>query len=307
MSSKKNKTNQDAAGTIRDFLKTKRIALAHCDALELAARLQRKRDHHQVVKEAQKPDNIPRLYSEHPEDPNCEDWIATGPVWIAREQFAVRLYHHDQEIEIAVYRAGHEDEDALKEITVSAANLPKCQKCDSPLDHGLCLDETCPYSKWEQKVPLNALYSHTDAQIEKLYSTKKHPKDRVPSKGFTFSQTLKIPQVWQQLLEIEDFDTLHPQGLTKHAFAPPEAKDEHGNVKPDWPKPLRDDQREVWIEENGYTAILQLNSGDHNYWTTAIVRGPNGFQIESDEPGDISNEESLQFGNTQFRWKQDLA
>ena len=74
------------------------------------------------------------------------------------------------------------------------------------------------------------------------------------------SKPLEIPAVWQNLLDIGNFDEIPPY--------PAKAR----NKTPiGYPAPLRDDSRLVSVEENGIRVILGLYSGNHNYWLSYEV------------------------------------
>lgn len=42
---------------------------------------------------------------------------------------------------------------------------PACQRCDSPLEHGYCSDETCPYTHWPQTVCNDALQAAINQEL----------------------------------------------------------------------------------------------------------------------------------------------
>lgn len=121
---------------------------------------------------------------------------------------------------------------------------------------------------------------------------------------------LKIPSIWKQLLDIEDFDALpsYPEKAHLSRIVPQPYLDEAGGVRADWPHPLRDDCRQVGLKVDGYLVRLTLVSGNNNYFTQVTVVLPDGRELCPDEPSfDLDDEDSVREGDLVVRWKQELV
>jgi hypothetical protein len=121
-----------------------------------------------------------------------------------------------------------------------------------------------------------------------------------------FKTVLTVPKVWKSLIEIESFDDL-TAFLEKKP--PAEAMAAGGLIRPDWPRPLRNDRRVVSFKEDEYAVSLELISGNENYFTLASVALPNGEQYAHADVGlKIDPEEVLEIrGTAKFTWKQQLV
>lgn len=76
---------------------------------------------------------------------------------------------------------------------------------------------------------------------------------------------LIVPAVWKELLDIEQFLPGTPKA--------------RGEIVVDAPTPYRDDSREVNMIDGDYLVILNLCSGNNNYWLS--------YQVQKKQPGDI--------------------
>jgi hypothetical protein len=121
-----------------------------------------------------------------------------------------------------------------------------------------------------------------------------------------FTTRLEVPKVWQSLLEIESFDDL--TAFFEHT-PPPEARETGGLTQPDWPRPIRNDRREISFQEDGYTVTLALLSGDEHYFTRASVTLPSGERYAHREVNyRIYPVEILEIqGGAKFTWRQELV
>jgi hypothetical protein len=121
-----------------------------------------------------------------------------------------------------------------------------------------------------------------------------------------FTTRLDVPKVWQSLLEIESFDDL--TAFFEHT-PPTEAREVGGLTRPDWPRPIRNDRREVSFQEDGYTVTLELLSGNQHYFTRATVTLPSGERYAHREVNyRIYPEEILEIrGLAKFTWRQQLV
>jgi len=120
-----------------------------------------------------------------------------------------------------------------------------------------------------------------------------------------FNTLLIIPKVWKSLLEIESFDDL----TAFFELSPPsEALEAGGMTRADWPRPIRNDRREVSFQEDGYTVAVELMSGNENYFMLASVTLPNGERYAHSEVNYvIYPEEILEIrGGPTFTWQQQL-
>jgi hypothetical protein len=120
-----------------------------------------------------------------------------------------------------------------------------------------------------------------------------------------FKTVLTVPKVWKSLLEIQSFDDL-TAFLEKKPSA--EAIGPHGIVRPDWPRPILNDHREVCFTEDDYTVFLELISGKENYATLASVVLPTGQRYaHADLDFDVPPVEILEIPDlAKFIWKQQL-
>ena len=121
-----------------------------------------------------------------------------------------------------------------------------------------------------------------------------------------FNTTLNVPKLWQSLLEIQSLDDL-TAFLEKSP--PPEALEENGLIRANWPRPYRNDRRLVHFEEDDYTVSLELISGQENYFTVASIVLPTGERYAHCEVSfSIPGEGILEIqGLATFAWTQHLV
>jgi len=121
-----------------------------------------------------------------------------------------------------------------------------------------------------------------------------------------FQTVLEIPDVWNSLLGIQSLDDL---SSFLEPAPPAEAVENGGLTRADWPKPLRNDRREVSFEEDGYTVALELLSGHENYFFIAALSLPTGERYASTTVAyKIRSEELIEIrGVGKFRWRQQLV
>ena len=121
-----------------------------------------------------------------------------------------------------------------------------------------------------------------------------------------FQTILEVPEVWEPLLGIQSLDDLS----SFLEFAPPaEALVAGGLTRADWPKPFRNDRRDVSFSEDDYVISLQLLSGRENYFVVSTITLPNGDRYAQTGVGNrIRGEEVLEIrGLGKFRWRQTLV
>jgi len=91
--------------------------------------------------------------------------------------------------------------------------------------------------------------------------------------------TLLIPEIWDQLLEIEEISPDAPSG----------SSNSHD------PTPRRDDVRAATLKDGDLEVTCFLLSGSHNYWVEWTVSGPDGiwYQYEPEESLPDNGEDSV--------------
>lgn len=117
-----------------------------------------------------------------------------------------------------------------------------------------------------------------------------------------FTSTLEVPKAWKALL-----DQMYITDTPCVTEAKPEALDENGNVKNDWPHPFQDDRRSVEFTEDGYTVILFLFSERRNYWLEALIVEPTGREHVCVRHGLDEDVMKVWSGEMVFTWKQKLV
>lgn len=120
-----------------------------------------------------------------------------------------------------------------------------------------------------------------------------------------FQTVLEVPDVWNSLLGIQSLDDLS-------SFlqpAPPESLISGGLTRAGWPKPSRNDRREVSFSEDDHVVALELLSGQENYFVVSTLTLPNGERYAQTTVGyQIRGEEELEIrGHGKFRWRQELV
>lgn len=113
------------------------------------------------------------------------------------------------------------------------------------------------------------------------------PDEGMEEKEPTFKKVIELPEVWKDLLAIEEFDAdkVHRRSKMLDTDSAEHLYD---------PMPYREDTREVVVSDGTYEITYGVYSGDSNYWTDIQIRrlsdnvdiyefGETGFEINDFE------------------------